>query len=140
MQPDTYGEIAQEAASMPVVVVQLPAESVIGKLANMEALLAQLVQLSAKELAQETLDTRSDFRTGQTYTVDRKGRRFFYVFSSAAIVGCTTNVDGTGLYTFTIAAGWNQIAAPDGTVINPPAATTATVLFRASNWQIGSAL
>lgn len=63
----------------------------------------------------------------------RNGRHYLFVFSPNPVSGCTLNMVGV-VMTFNLAAGWNLINAPDGSLLSAPAGTSQVILLKRTNW------
>lgn len=76
--------------------------------------------------------------TTREYTMRRKGRRYLGVFVPVAVTGINFNVQGVA-FQYNLAAGWNPLNLPEGSVMAMPLGTQI-MLVRWSNWFIGSAI
>ena len=110
-------------------------------LAVTNAKLQALVVMLAKEYEQSDIDETVPMNSVTEYEIRRQGRRYVTVFAPVAVPACVLNMRGV-LYTFPLAAGWNNLGSPDGSRLTMPAlavTTTVNIIIKATNWmQLGA--
>lgn len=108
-------------------------------LRQINAGIASLVHMQTKEYElTELIEQRT--LTASEMILDRKGRRYLVIWSPVAVTGCALNLWGITGYTFTLAAGWNVVNAPDRSILTGPASGSQLIIIKCTNWFQGSAL
>jgi hypothetical protein len=103
------------------------------EMGNIQASLQSMVHMLSKEYLLDDLISPATLNTNDV-RLDRKGRRFLSIFSPVPVAAVTANVMGIKGFTFTLAAGWNPINLPDGTVLNGATGTNQSIVIKCTNF------
>lgn len=72
--------------------------------------------------------------------VNRRGRRYFAIYSPVTVQGIAVDMLGVKGYTLTLQPGWNILNAPDGTILTAATGTDQPVIIKATNYNQAGAI
>lgn len=134
--------IIQNDQSTAIDALRAGMVSCADKLSSIDAGIASLVHMMAKQRLQPDEDDIVTLMAGKEYRIDRKGRDFFCVWSPSLVAGVSVLPYGMAGYVSSFSPGWNVLNYPDNTLITVALlnGATASVIFRATNLYMGSAV